>query len=467
MSKLAAVRPPGERLASDALDSQQDFFADVASDLDQAVCTEQPLPTESQAQSDLKPRDASPASPEPSAGPGAPPELQSEGGVNSEPQPASSAGIVDYDALVQMQKDSAQHTTFGQRARASLVVAFGAVAAVSLLVGAVALVLERGFTRPQAVEWEHPQTQRRRKQAEVESRRKRQADELWRRAYALPSTTQDQAANSASSGDVAPTTPGAASPGGQTVRSPTGGNAATERPHRLASGAPVLGERQARRPGASSPSSDEEPGGVLDLYGLYAKAEREKIRVGTARPSTAGPAGLPSKQIPVDGIRLQARLIEDAANDVAGAEIIAVLIEDASLGQHRLPRGTEIHGRVTGATRTHRITAEFTLLRDKQKRGPPIHFQGRARGQDGRVGIPGKQILGKEAAESVGVAAASEGLRSLVRATGGLAGEVIDDTARAGAEKGAEKAQRLDQDAIVVMAKANTAFEVYVHSVRR
>jgi hypothetical protein len=438
----------------------------VTTDLEQALSTER-QPSTKVPQSNPKPPDAAPVSPEPSPGPSALPQLESQDGVNSEPKPTSSSGIVDYDALVQMQKDSAQHTTFGQRARASLVVAFGAVAAVALFVGGVALVLEQGFAGPQAVEWEHPETQRRHKQVEVEIKRRRQADELWRRAYALPGGTTSRIGGASPSDRGVPSASGAASAGGEAARPPTHRNTATKQPRRLASDARSRGKKNPERTGAGPQPADEGQGGTLDLYALYAKAEREKVRVGKARPSTAAPAGRRRKQIQVDGIRLQARLIEDAANDAAGAEIIAVLTEDASLGQHRLPRGTEVHGRVTGATRTHRITAEFTLLRDKQTRGPPIRFSGRARGQDGRVGIPGEKILGKEAAESIGVAAASEGLRSLVRATTGVAGEVIDDTARAATEKGAEKAQRLDQDAIVVMAKANTAFEVYVHSVRR
>ncbi|MFC1609859.1 protein kinase [Myxococcota bacterium] len=208
-----------------------------------------------------------------------------------------------------------------------------------------------------------------------------------------------------------------------------------------------------RRP---RPAADSEEALYAKLYGT-----RENLNTGTVTARVTG-GEVEGTAPEVKGQRLPVKLIDDVASSPIGAAVIARLTKPSRLGEHRLPVGTEVHGKIAGAQGT-RVFVRFEFAR--LKAGKVIGFRGVARGTDGRAGIPGKKLVDSGTASSV----AAKGTESAVKETAGKVAEVVGDaigseTVRSAGSEAAEKAERMDSEELVVVAKRNTAFTVYVEA---
>lgn len=160
------------------------------------------------------------------------------------------------------------------------------------------------------------------------------------------------------------------------------------------------------------------------------------------------------------GTTLPAKLNGALASAPANGPCIATLTKKVQLGPHSLPRGTKLHGKVSGVSDT-RVLVTFRFA--KTPSGKRISLKGTAVGRDGRAGIPGRKTLGNP----TDIAAGS--LSSALQAAGEKAGEQVGDNPAGAALRGATtpaagKANRINNAEQIVVVKRTTRFSVYVES---
>ena len=159
------------------------------------------------------------------------------------------------------------------------------------------------------------------------------------------------------------------------------------------------------------------------------------------------------------GTRIPVRVTNALASAPLGP-VIAVVQATTKLGAVELPRGAELHGRVTGAEGP-RILLEFTFA---LVNGKSVALKGIALGEDGRAGVPGAKNIG--GVSDVGSGAAAGGAQVLLDGAAALVGNDV----AAGALRGAtapivNKAGRLNNEEDMVVANRGSRFFVYVESV--
>lgn len=166
----------------------------------------------------------------------------------------------------------------------------------------------------------------------------------------------------------------------------------------------------------------------------------------------------------VRGLILEARLVDEVASDPAGAPIIALLTQEATLGQTRLPRGTELHGTVQGTgAEGSRVFVTFNFARNHS--GAVLELSGDARDRNGRYGIPGRKIVTHKAVSSIGLASATRAMQAAGHQLAGSAGTILGAGIGGLVDSGGEKLRRVDSDEFVVIAPPQTRISVYLQSV--
>jgi hypothetical protein len=158
----------------------------------------------------------------------------------------------------------------------------------------------------------------------------------------------------------------------------------------------------------------------------------------------------------VAGIRVPVR-VNDAIASAPTGPIIAVVQTTTKFGGIELPRGAEIHGRITGA-QGPRILVDFTFAIVGGKNVP---LKGIALGSDGRAGVPGEKNFG--GVSDVAAGAASGAVGAALTAAGGL---VPNDIARGAIQGGTgaavNKVSRIDNEEELVVADRGARFFVYI-----
>jgi type IV secretory pathway VirB10-like protein len=139
------------------------------------------------------------------------------------------------------------------------------------------------------------------------------------------------------------------------------------------------------------------------------------------------------------------------------------MTREGRLGGSTLPSGTELHGTVQSAGYGEGrvfVTFNFALLDD----GSSIDFTGIARDTSGRPGIPGRKVLNKDSAGSVGISALGRAISHAGQAFAGQVGGIIGAGVEGATDSAANKTQRMDRDEAVVVVDAYTPMVVYVQA---
>lgn len=162
------------------------------------------------------------------------------------------------------------------------------------------------------------------------------------------------------------------------------------------------------------------------------------------------------------GSRIWVRLKGDAASNPSGP-VIAVVTKAIRLGSIDIPKGAEIHGETSGAAPGARLTMQFRFINIPGQSS--INISGRALASDGRVGVPGTNIMGGgsdigAAAAGSTISAAGNVLSGLVSGPSRLLGAAIDGASR----PAADKAGRLNHSEEAVVVDSGARFQVYVDS---
>jgi serine/threonine-protein kinase len=232
---------------------------------------------------------------------------------------------------------------------------------------------------------------------------------------------------------------------------------ATHRAARHAGSLPAGGDAPSPAPAAPAAPAAAGADAWQQMYGSAA-AELNTGALTVGAGDKAGGAAPAAK-----GVRLAARLVDNAASQPAGAPVVAKLTAAANLGGQRLPLGTEIHGRTT-SSQGLRVFVAFEFLRLPD--GTTVPISAVARGTDGRPGVPGERTLGSGAAGSVATTAGSALIRETAGKLANAAGDALgSQSLREAAGDSAEKAKRLDPSEDLVLAKRGTNFVVYVESI--
>lgn len=168
-----------------------------------------------------------------------------------------------------------------------------------------------------------------------------------------------------------------------------------------------------------------------------------------------------------EGTLMAARLETEVASAPSGGPVVAVLQRPVRVGDQLLPRGAQVHGtcRGTGNSDT-RVFIDFDFIRLAGGKSLPI--AGMAVDLEGRHGVPGRKMITRRSAGSVGLTAAARAARALGRGLAGSVGGAIGAGIDGAADASGQKAQRLDQDEYVVIAARGTPLQIYLkHSSRR
>ncbi len=210
------------------------------------------------------------------------------------------------------------------------------------------------------------------------------------------------------------------------------------------------GSKGARSSSAASPAADDP---WAALYGNGGPTNNGAISV-----RNGGDGGGDSGS--VQGMRLDARLIDKVASRPTGSAVIVKLTKEAKLGTHKFPIGAEVHGKVTGAD-GNRIFVSFEFIRFGNNE--VVRISGVVRGKDGRQGLPGKKQLDGNAGQSVATAGASSAISGAAgAAAGAIAGPVAGGVVQGVGDSASQKVERLDNDEALVIATGNTPVVVYV-----
>ena len=191
--------------------------------------------------------------------------------------------------------------------------------------------------------------------------------------------------------------------------------------------------------------------GTRTNYNTSAGAPSTTTTTTTAATATASAP-------PAAGTRIPVRVTSAIASAPLGP-VIAVVQTATKLGATEIPRGAELHGRVTGAEGP-RVLVEFSFA---LVNGKSVALKGIALGQDGRAGVPGTRNVGGPS--DIAAGAAAGGAQALLEGAAALVGNDV----AAGAVRGAtapivNKAGRLDNEENLVVASAGARFLVYVES---
>lgn len=163
------------------------------------------------------------------------------------------------------------------------------------------------------------------------------------------------------------------------------------------------------------------------------------------------------------GSRIWVRLKGDAASNPSGP-VIAVTTKPTRLGSIDIPKGAEIHGETSGAAPGARLTMQFRFINIPGQSS--INISGRALASDGRVGVPGKNIMGgasdiASSAAGSTIGAAGNIISGLLSGPSRLIGAAVDGATR----PAANKADRLNYSEEAVVVDSGARFQVYVDSV--
>lgn len=170
-----------------------------------------------------------------------------------------------------------------------------------------------------------------------------------------------------------------------------------------------------------------------------------------------------SPEATTSGSRIWVRLKGDAASNPSGP-VIAVITKPTRLGSIDIPKGAEIHGETSGAAPGARLMMQFRFINIRGQAS--ISISGRALASDGRVGVPGTNIMGGgsdigAAAAGSTISAAGNVLSGIVSGPSRLLGAAIDGASR----PAADKAGRLNHSEEAVVVDSGARFQVYVDSV--
>ena len=216
--------------------------------------------------------------------------------------------------------------------------------------------------------------------------------------------------------------------------------------------APHAHARHASSPAqASAPARETNP--WIERYGTRASYNT------SSGASVAAAAVSPTSDRAAAGTRIPVRVTNAVASAPLGP-VIAVVQATTKLGAVELPRGSEIHGRVTGAEGP-RILLEFTFA---LVNGRSVTLKGIALGEDGRAGVLGAKNIG--GVSDIGAGAATGGAQALLDG----AASIVGNDVAAGALRGAtapivNKADRLNNEEDLVVADRGSKFFIYVESV--
>lgn len=158
------------------------------------------------------------------------------------------------------------------------------------------------------------------------------------------------------------------------------------------------------------------------------------------------------------GVKIAVR-VKDAIGSTPPGPVIAVVAAPVRVGAIDLPRGAELHGRVTGASGP-RVLVDFTFA---IVNGRNIQLNGTALGADGRAGVPGRRGFGGVSGLAAGASGAAA--QALIEAAAGATGNPVAAAAIRGAAPGAlDKATRIDNEEDLVLTDAGARFFVYVEA---
>ena len=176
-------------------------------------------------------------------------------------------------------------------------------------------------------------------------------------------------------------------------------------------------------------------------------------------PSPSSPATVATGAKPsAAGLRIPVHVNNTIASSPIGP-VIAYVDAPVVVDGVELTRGTELHGRVSGASGP-RILVEFSFAIAS---GKNIPLRGSALGLDGRAGIPAAKNLG--GVSDVGAAAAAGASQALVGAASALVGNDIARGALQGAgSRAAGKTSRFDNEEEVVATEHGVHFLIYLEA---
>lgn len=158
------------------------------------------------------------------------------------------------------------------------------------------------------------------------------------------------------------------------------------------------------------------------------------------------------------GVKIAVR-VKDAIGSTPPGPVIAVVAVPVRVGTIDLPRGAELHGRVTGASGP-RVLVDFTVA---IVNGRNIQLNGTALGADGRAGVPGRRGFG--GASGLAAGASGGAAQALIEAAAGATGNPVAAAAIRGAAPGAlDKTTRIDNEEDLVLTDAGARFFVYVEA---
>lgn len=210
-----------------------------------------------------------------------------------------------------------------------------------------------------------------------------------------------------------------------------------------------------RHANSAAPAEPENP-----WLALYGSASRD-LNTGTLSVRADG-GPTPTTDADAKGQRLPAKLLDNVASAPTNAPVVAQLTKATTLGPHRVPAGSEIHGK-TASSQGDRVFIQFEFIR--LKNGSVITLQALARGRDGRPGIPGVEHRGSQAAGDIAATGASSTIRQVAGEAAEALGDAIgSDAIRDMGAASADKARGSVADAGVVIASRNTPFVVYVQN---
>lgn len=234
--------------------------------------------------------------------------------------------------------------------------------------------------------------------------------------------------------------------------SPPSERAATAAPREQS--APMKRASTRRVPSASAPVAASTPSNPwLERYGTRASYNTSSGAGATIATTTAASTASAA------GTRISVRVTSAIASAPLGP-VIAIVQTATKLGALDIPRGAELHGRVTGAEGP-RVLVDFTFV---LVNGKSVALKGIALGQDGRAGVPGAKSVG--GVSDIGAGAAGGGAQALL--DGAVA--LVDNEIAGGALRGAtasivNKTTRLNNEEEFVVANAGAKFFVYIESV--
>lgn len=208
----------------------------------------------------------------------------------------------------------------------------------------------------------------------------------------------------------------------------------------------------------TQPASPSDP--WSQIYGAGGGSKAASQNMGYSEPDSASSG---SSDATTSGSRIWVRLKGDAASNPSGP-VIALITKATKLGSIEIPKGSEIHGETSGSAPGARLTMQFRFINIPGQSS--IGISGRALASDGRVGVPGKNIMGGGsdiAASAAGstINAAGNVLSGLVSGPSRLLGAAIDGASR----PAADKASRLNYSEEAVVVESGARFQVYVDSV--